>query len=597
MSIPMTMTYFDPHAGDAGAGAAAVQTRSLALTIVAQDPAVKEEGSRRILRAQVRVPASHLEPGPRGARFHVVDYLGGERDLANPVALLADDGSPRDHLTRKEAADREVRAGTPAVLAQNVYAIAARTLELFESSLGRRLPWAFGGHQLFIVPRAFAEANAYYDREQRALLFGFFPDPREDPAEDPRAEVFTCLSHDVVAHETTHAILDGLRPRFQEPGLPDQLAFHEAFADIVALLSVFSLAEVVTRALGPADSGRIPNDAVARERLRSSVLFGVAEQMGEKLLPGRTHGLRNSVAITPSPDLLNAPTYREPHRRGEILVAAVMDALLTMWSNRLQPLYSDRGLDRDRVAEEGAKAASHLLTMAIRAIDYTPPLEFEFSDFLDALLTADEQLAPDDAHQYRPTIEQSFAAFGIRRPAQRIVDMAAQRTRPRYDRYNYAELRASPDEVWRFLWDNAELFELNRQYALQVVSVQPTVRVGPDGFVAAETVATYVQVVDLAASELGGLFGSPIALPEGLAPTTQVQLWGGGTVIFDQFGSAKLHQTKPLLDSGRQLRRLQYLQENGLVDARRRLGFSWGTARGQRFAALHLVDADVLEGW
>ena len=77
----------------------------------------------------------------------------------------------------------------------------------------------------------------------------------------------------------------------------------------------------------------------------------------------------------------------------------------------------------------------------------------------------------------------------------------------------------------------------------------------------------------------------------------QVQLWGGGAVIFDQFGSAKLHQTKPLLDGARQLRRLRYLHQNGLVDSRQRLGFSLGSARGQEFAALHPVDADVLEGW
>ena len=326
--------------------------------------------------------------------------------------------------------------------------------ELFESSLGRRVAWAFQGHQLFIVPRAFPEANAYYDREEHALLFGFFPDPRDTKGR--QSDVYTCLSHDVVAHETTHAILDGLRPRFREPGLPDQMAFHEAFADIVALLSVFSLSEVVTLALGPAHDGRIENDAVQPARLKRSVLFGVAEQMGEKLLPGRTHGLRNSVAIEPSPDLLDDPTYREPHRRGEILVAAVMDALLAMWSNRLKPLYSERGLDRERAAEEGAKAASHLLTMSIRAIDYTPPLEFEFGDFLDALAHRRRTTLRRTIHTSTDsTIEQSFERFGIRRPAARIVDISSKTNRPRYDRYNYQELRASPDEVWRFLWDNA----------------------------------------------------------------------------------------------------------------------------------------------
>ena len=57
--------------------------------------------------------------------------------------------------------------------------------------------------------------------------------------------IFSCLSHDIVAHETTHALLDGMHPRFIEASHADVLAFHEAFADIVALFQHFTFPELL----------------------------------------------------------------------------------------------------------------------------------------------------------------------------------------------------------------------------------------------------------------------------------------------------------------------------------------------------------------
>ena len=113
--------------------------------------------------------------------------------------------------------------------AQHTYAIVMRVLARFEFALGRRVKWGFHGHQLHIAPHAFCEANAFYSKEDRALYFGYFWNKKKEP-------VFTCLSHDIVAHETTHALLDGLRNRYSDPSGPDQAAFHEGFSDVVALL-------------------------------------------------------------------------------------------------------------------------------------------------------------------------------------------------------------------------------------------------------------------------------------------------------------------------------------------------------------------------
>ena len=77
----------------------------------------------------------------------------------------------------------------------------------------------------------------------------------------------------------------------------------------------------------------------------------------------------------------------------------------------------------------------------------------------------------------------------------------------------------------------------------------------------------------------------------------QLQFWGGGTLIFDQFGRAKLHQRKNLDDWDAAVRRLAYLLRKGLFDSSRRLGYSTGAATGMAFADLHAPDFLAGEAW
>ncbi len=562
----------------AESGASDAPRRTIEMTIVAQDPAVRDIDGR-ILTAAVPVPADRLYPGPQSHRFHVVDYDASTRHLGSPAILPSDAFTDPDDSTILE--DSHFHA-------QNVFAIASRTLGAFESALGRRVGWSFPGHTLYLVPHALSEANAFYSDDDEAVLFGYFPS-------SGRGDVRTCLSHDIVAHETTHAVLDGLRHRYEEPGLPDQPAFHEAFADIVAILSVFSARAIVEHLLGAPDAkGRIPEETVAPTALEQNALLSLAEQMGEEVHAERGNALRRSIQIPASDAWKTDPAFREPHRRGEILVAAVLQTFLGMWEGRLQALIHGGGLDRARAAEEGAKSADHLLGMVIRSIDYLPPVEFEFEDFLDAILVSDAELVPEDAHDYRDALRAAFNAFGIFQPAGRIVDLSSEPSRPGYRNLHFEALRTDPDEVFRFIWDNAGLLEIDATYYTSVEAVRPPVRVGPDGFVVSESVAHYVQILKGSAAELSKM---GLRAPPNLPGSTPLKLFGGGTLIFDQFGGAKFHQHKPLFDWDRQSRRLAYLVESGLSDAHGRYGFSFSTRLGQRFAEFHRPDARAAEDW
>ncbi|HEY5708012.1 MAG TPA: hypothetical protein VIS51_01295 [Solirubrobacterales bacterium] len=545
------------------------------LRVVAQDPSVQAKGE--VLTEKIRVPTEHLDPGPRGARFYVLDYDSATGRL-QPPATIAPNG--KDRFARTPA-NNLLRS--PAFRAQNVYAIAASTLATAEAALGRRLAWGFEGHQLYLVPHAIPEANAFYAPEDGAIYFGYVPDGKK--------QIQTALSHDVIAHETTHAILDGLRPRFAVPGLPDQPAFHEALADCVALLSVFSLEAVVANLLGEDKDGKLPPAQLTEKALGETALFTLAEQLGVESTRGS--GLRRSIELKPSRAWRRMREFEEPHRRGEVFVAAVMQTMLKMWAERLVAITAPSGADRSRVVEEGSTAAAHLLQMLFRGIDYMPPVELEFEDVLDAVLTADEVVAPDDRHGYRTALADRFKAFGITRPEDRIVDIT-RGPEPDYGRMNFAILRSDRDEVERFLWENAEVLKIDRTWQTRVQFVRPSVRFGPDGLFVSEVVTDYVQRVQLEAREAKKM---GVAVPKGVKPTTALELWGGGVVVFDQFGRAKLHQRKPLSDWKRQSRRLAYLARHSLSDTRGRLGFTLSTPRGQRFAALHVDNTRAAEDW
>jgi hypothetical protein len=546
------------------------------LTIVAQDPAFRSGG--RILRADVDVPAEALLPGPCGYRVNVIDYDATANVLYSQAKLGS--GLDEDNDLFADAPDAEL-LGSPTFHAQNVYAIAMRVLSRFEFALGRRVPWGCAGHQLHIAPHAFAEPNAFYSREDRALFFGYFSGALDG------APILTCLSHDVVAHETTHALLDGLRPGFLEPSSPDQAAFHEALGDVVALLSVFSLKPVLDALLADeSDNQLVPVERLTLNALVQSALFGLAEQMGQEVAGVRGKALRRSVELPPGRNYLADPAFAEEHMRGELIVAAIMRSFLKVWLRRLERVGTIREgfKDKSLVIEEGSSAADHLLTMAIRAIDYCPPIELSFSDYLSALLTVDSEVVPDDRYGYRDALLAGFRDYGIRPSKNAGKDGSWLRCAREmvHSRTHFDSMLRDREEVFRFVWENRENLQISTLGYIEVQSVRPSVRISPEGFVLKETIAEYLETLTLNAGELRKL---EVEVPEELRDWSRVTLLGGGTIVFDEYGQVKYQIASHLLrtaeDRKRQGRRIRHLFERGFFDQ--------PSDGSSRFAMMHMV--------
>jgi hypothetical protein len=511
-------------------------------------------------------PPTKLLPGPIGKYLAVVDYDASNNVYYEPVNLDDPGLLIRGGLEPSES--------DPRFHQQMVYAVASETIRRFEIALGRTIRWGFRGarkndpfsRKLRILPHAMQEANAYYDRDLRAIVFGYFPASDSDPGSNlPGQTVFTCLSHDIIAHETTHALIDGQREFFMEPTGPDTPAFHEAFADIIALFQHFSyreaLLEMIQRTGGriyqeqlaprvQPDSGR---PVIQDELSKTNPLVELAQQFGEAM--GMRKALRQALGTAPNSKALQ--TLDEPHERGSILVAAVFDAFFTIYMRRTRDLMriaqsagsniTPDNLHHDlanRLAGEAAKTAQHFANICIRALDYSPPIDITFGDFLRAMVTADYDLVPTDRYGYRAALIEAFRLRGIY--PEGVTSLAEESLRwcppdvmkgiepPVCEGLEFdipkpttpAQKIKNAKILSRFGRANAKALGLNTDDKVQAFSFHAIHRVAPDGRLKVELIAELMQQME-------------VPLDKSDTSSTKFTFRGGTTVVLADDGKVR----------------------------------------------------------
>jgi len=382
------------------------------LRIYAIDPMVSR-ASEHQTTVQIRYEQLQWRGGPPTQTFFPVSFYG---DRLEVVDVDASTLSPTwlkpvdlDDATIAMQHGLEPSEADPQFHQQMVYAVAMRTLEQFDRALGRRIYFR-GRRRLRLVPHAFRGGNAFYHPNMRAVLFGYFRASEDAPGENlPGQLIFTCLSHDIVAHEMAHAIVDRLRPSFNVATNPHVRAFHEGFADLVAMFQRLSYRDLVQRALQDAQG----------DLLRSQSLYDIAAQFGQGLGSGKA--LRTALdGKTKIQDV------REEHALGAVLVAAIFDGFYNTYERRTADLIriatGGTGIRQqgalhpdliNRLTTECVRTAQSVLTMCIRAFDYLPPADVTFGAFLRALVTADWELNPLDEVGLRGAIIEACRRRGI----------------------------------------------------------------------------------------------------------------------------------------------------------------------------------------
>ena len=546
------------------------------LRIFTLDPSCSRlEGATAVLK----VPYERLRQGPVGSMFEVDNFDGVQAnqrvDLDDPLLVMNDglDATPSD----------------PRFHQQMVYAVASSVYATFRTALGRHVTWPFDRDglnseaRLKLRPHLRGVANAYYDPQAGEISFGYFrAPPRVRGRNLPGSWVFTCLSHDIIAHEVTHALLDGLRAHFTLPTNPDVLAFHEALADLVAIFQHFTYRQVLETAI-----------TSSRGNLQLAPLLTELARQFSQTREGSHHGdaLRSAVDDLGAPEGRRAK-YGEtdsPHELGAVLVAAIFDAFSVVYARKtrryIQLATGGSGILPQGdlsphliavLAEEAAALASQFLSICIRAVDYCPPVDLMFGEYLRALITADHALVPDDPWGYREALIDAFRVrdiFPIGVPnlsEDSLLWRAPEDTLPACEKLSFSHLKFRGDpsapagteeltrqarvlgdfitsgrRAWMFgLADPGLLPDHRGEVALPTIeSIRTTRRVGPSGQVVFDLVAEVTQ-------------WRTARLSNG----AEFRVYGGATVVVDPEGSIRYIIAKSVASEEREQRQREFME-------------------------------------
>lgn len=269
----------------------------------------------------------------------------------------------------------------------NALVHAKETANMIDNYLGVKVPWAFEGpveldaHARFYNygTGEYCETwdNAFYDRAGKTISLLIAENKRE------KGVVYASRSSDTIAHETSHAKLDGLERYLGDSKCFITVGIHEAFSDFNAIIHSLFSDNVIDNVL-ETTKGDLRKDNMASQ-------FDI--QFGRMVLAQEKPCLRSAINNLKRPENIGDLNFIpddfdnklgiEPHFYSRLFTGTLYDLLVLNYEKNLKDFDNNQKFAL-------VKARDTIGSMFNRSFLYVPTGEINFKDVAKAMLSVDQ---------------------------------------------------------------------------------------------------------------------------------------------------------------------------------------------------------------
>ncbi len=330
-------------------------SRGSLMNIWKQDPSVESLGVRQIYQH------THISQGPKDSQIEIVGLPTVYPDF-------------RGNLLFDTTSEKEFDA-------VHTYAVVRMVLTMYQRALKEKLNWNWGeGDTIKVEPHAGNTPNAFYSRTGKCLKFFYFKEAGSK-ATDPL--IYTCRSLDIVAHETGHAILDGIKPDWLPFTEVQTGGLHESFGDLTAIFLALSQLDLVEHVVSYT-KGNLH---------KSNILNKIGEEFGEGI--GRSSGIRNA-----DNNIKLSEASTGVHELSQVFTGAIFDVLASAFHAARRPRWIDDAVVLYEVSKK-------VMTLTLEGIRNAADQNATFKDVAEQMIIF-AQAHPEEFDGYDDIITAEF---------------------------------------------------------------------------------------------------------------------------------------------------------------------------------------------